>query len=89
MSTKKYDVEFKKMVVELHINGTGVTELSKEYQIAPTTLYKWIDLYRSTPESSATEADLLALKKEMARINEENDLLKKAISILSQRSNNQ
>ncbi|MDM5143216.1 hypothetical protein ICE98_00287 [Lactococcus lactis] len=30
-----------------------VTQLSKEYDVAPATIYKWIDLYSKSNESSS------------------------------------
>jgi transposase len=87
MSSKKFDVDFKKMVVALHENGAGVTELCKAYHIASTTLYKWIDLYGKSSQQELTKAEILDLKKEIARVREENDILKKAVSIFAKKSN--
>ena len=87
MSTKKFDEDFKKMIVQLHIDGAGVTALSKEYQVAPATIYKWFALYSPNEELGMTKSEILAMKKEMARIKEENEILKKAVSIFAQKSN--
>ncbi|MCQ0028956.1 transposase [Pediococcus pentosaceus] len=43
---KRYSVEFKKMIVQLHESGTSVTDLTSEYGIASATIYKWNDLYK-------------------------------------------
>ena len=38
---KKYNVEFKSMVVELYKTGRSVKELSREYGVSEVTIYKW------------------------------------------------
>ena len=39
---KKYNTEFKSMVVELYKTGRRVLELSREYGLSEVTIYKWI-----------------------------------------------
>ncbi|EFF63222.1 transposase [Turicibacter sanguinis] len=39
---KKYNAEFKSMVVELYKTGRRVLELSREYGLSEVTIYKWI-----------------------------------------------
>lgn len=50
----------------------SVSQLSKLYDIGETTLYKWIDKYRSTPVSERivieTESDYLKLVELQNRI---------------------
>ena len=38
---KKYNAEFKSMVVELYTTGRSVKELSREYGVSEVTIYKW------------------------------------------------
>ena len=85
MSRKKYSVEFKKMIVELYQSGTPVSDLQSEHGLAAPTIYQWIDLYEKDQESETSKADLLAIKKELARVKSENDILKKALPIFSQK----
>ena len=50
-----------------------------KYDVAPATIYKWIDLYSKSNESSVSKADFLELKRQLAKVNEERDILKKSI----------
>ncbi|WP_057775655.1 transposase, partial [Pediococcus inopinatus] len=81
MSKQKYSVDFKKMIVKLYQDGTSVVELTNEYGIANVTIYKWINLYKEDKETGASKADILALQKRLNRLESENDILKKALTI--------
>lgn len=83
---KKYDIEFKKMIVGFYEDGKPVKELSKEYDINEVTLYSWIKQYKTIKRENGditTNDDIAKMKKEMARLREENEVLKKCISIFS------
>lgn len=82
---KRNDENFKKMVVELHQSGQRVEQLASEYEIASQTIYRWIKLYTKNSETGMTEAELIALKKELATMKEENAILKKALTIFAQK----
>ncbi len=80
MTNKKFNEEFKKMVVELYRSGQPVKELSSEYGVSEVTVYKWIKAYStitSVDEDEMTLEDLKRMKKEMLRLKEENEILKK------------
>ena len=85
---KVYDESFKKTIVDLYHSGKGVTELSREYGVALSCIHKWIKAYSpietSTGETT-TNADILKLQKELAKLKEENEILKKAVAIFSKR----
>ncbi|CAD0176957.1 protein of unknown function [Streptococcus thermophilus] len=38
--------------------------------MAPATIYKWIDLYSKSNESSVSKADFLELKRQLAKVKE-------------------
>ena len=38
---KKYNAEFKSMIVELYQTGRTVKDLSREYGVSEVTIYKW------------------------------------------------
>lgn len=83
---KRYDVEFKKMIVSFYEEGKAVKELSKEYDISEVTIYSWIKQYRKIVDDNGditTTDDIAKMKKEMAKLREENEVLKKCISIFS------
>ncbi|MTT31634.1 IS3 family transposase [Terrilactibacillus sp. BCM23-1] len=79
-TSNKFNKEFRQMIVELYQSGTPVKDLSSEYGVSETTIYKWIK--KLNPISledgkSFTPVDYLKLQKEMRRIQEENEILKK------------
>ena len=43
---KKYNTEFKSMIVELYKTGRKVLELSREYGVSEVTIYKWAPALR-------------------------------------------
>lgn len=88
MTNKKFNEEFKKMVVELYRSGQPVKELSSEYGVSEVTVYKWIKAYSpitSVNEDEITLEDLKRMKKEMLRLKEENEILKKAMAIFARK----
>ena len=85
---KVYDEEFKKTIVELYHSGKGATELSREYGTSTVNIYKWIKQYSPitvTGGETTSNAEILALKKELAKVKEENEILKKAVAIFSKK----
>lgn len=81
--TKAYDIDFKQTLVDLHLSGQSVTSLSKEFKVAPGTLYKWIDLYGKDDKSGISNAEVKELKRELAKLKEQNEILKEAIVIFT------
>lgn len=82
---KRYEQGFKETLVELYDSGQSVPSLSSKYGIAQTTLYKWIDKYSKKSGQEYSKADFIAIKKELARVQEERDLLKKALTIFAEK----
>lgn len=80
---KKYEIEFKKTIVELYQSGQSVISLSQEFAVTPVTIYKWIDLYATDNQSGVSNAEIKAMKKELAKLKEQNEFLKKAIVIFT------
>ena len=84
--TKTYDIDFKKTLVDLYQSGQSVTSLSKEFKVAATTLYKWIDAYSKDEKfgvSGVSNDELKQLKREIAKLKEQNEILKEAIVIFT------
>jgi len=75
---RRYDQEYKDMIVELFKSGMSLAELSSEYGIAKSTINGWV---KDVKEIKVDENEVMtlkevkALKKEMARIKEENEIL--------------
>ena len=82
---KRYSQEFKENLIDFYHSGQSVTQLSKEYDVAPATIYKWIDLYSTSNESSVSKADFLELKRPLAKVKEERDILKKVLTIFAEK----
>ena len=86
---RRYDQEYKDMIVELFKSGMSLAELRREYGIAKSTINGWV---KDVKEIKVDENEVMtlkevkALKKEMARIKEENEILKKAMAIFATRN---
>ena len=86
---RRYDQEYKDMIVDLFKSGMSLTELSSEYGIAKSTIGGWV---KDVKEIKVYENEIMTLnevkelKKVMARIKEENEILKKAMAIFATRN---
>ena len=86
---KRYDQDFKQMIVDLY-NTTDHTyaSLESEYGISHGSIQRWVKQLTpidSTSDESMTPAELKKLQKEMAKLREENEILKKAMAILAKK----
>jgi transposase len=90
-SRKRYTAEFKAQAVSLLETGKPIAEVAQELCISSDLLYSWRRLLQGTQLGSAgvraagelCEADeLRALRRENLRLQQENDILKKAAVIL-------
>jgi transposase len=88
---QRYTTEFKQQALGLLDLGKPVSEVAQELQISSNLLYDWRRQSQRTQGTSAglqavgaqSEADALgALRRENARLQAENDILKKAAIIL-------
>lgn len=89
---KAYSAEFKESAVKLAIESKqAVAKTAKELGITKTTLYSWVNKY-SKPKESIMRTDeylydeLKRLKKELVRVTQERDLLKKAAAYFAKES---
>ena len=85
---KKYNTEFKSMIVELCKTGHSVKELSREYGVSEVTIYKWIKQISpitSFDDTDITLEEIKRMKQEMLRLQEENEILKKAMTIFARK----
>lgn len=90
--TKRYDKEFKIMLVELMLSGQRAEDLGKEYGVHPASIRSWKRTYLSnresftgsgTPSLTPEQKEIRALKKQLRDAEMERDILKKAVSIFS------
>ena len=87
MSDKKHQAnssEFKESSVKLAIESKQpISQTAKDLGIKANTLYTWVDKYSKPKEASVRTDDHIydenkKLKKELIRVTQERDLLKKA-----------
>lgn len=85
---KKYNEDFKKMLVDLYRSGSSVKELSDEYGVSEVTIYKWNKQYspiQIADEACLTADDIAKMQKQLLRLQEENEILKKAMAIFAKK----
>ena len=87
---KKYENDFKVMIVELLKSGRKVKEVSEEYDLNDSMVRRWRREYEiksgdfsKKREISSDELEIKRLKKELQDTKLERDILKKAVSIFS------
>ncbi|NME83419.1 IS3 family transposase [Clostridium sp. SM-530-WT-3G] len=77
-----YTDDFKKQIVALKQNGKSTADISKEYDIAKSTINKWVKDYSNSGSFKAKdnrtdeENELLRLRKENKQLLMENDIFK-------------
>ena len=85
---KKHNSEFKSTIVELDKTGRKVLDLSREYGVSEVTIYKWIKQISpitSIDDTEITLEEIKRMKQEMLRLQEENEILKKAMTIFARK----
>lgn len=89
--SKRYNEEFKKQIVELVKGGKSPMEVVKEYNVARSTVNKWVKDYTTSGSFKAKdnrteeENELIKLRKENQRLKMENDILKQAALIMARK----
>ncbi len=81
---KYYTEEFRKTIVEPYNSGKSLAELSSEYGISKSTINGWIKKAKPITvdkDTTITSVEYQAMLKKMARLEEENKILKKAMAI--------
>jgi len=98
MPTKRYDEEFKRNCVDLLLkSGKQLKPMARELGVSDSTLRAWRDQYLgvmeeqydrppggATPREMANE--IRQLRRDIDRVTEQREILKKALSILSDES---
>jgi len=86
---KRYDNEFKRHAIELiSCSDKSIAQVARELGINENTLHNWIAKSRVNNEGKVvTDADITQLRKKLANVTEERDILKKAIAIFSKQPN--
>lgn len=90
MTQKQYTDEFKKEAVRLATSGEkSIAQTARDLGVNENTLYAWVKLFgprkEGEPEPLTPEErrELVRLRRENRRLQEERDILKKAVGIFS------
>ena len=90
---RKYTEEFKREAVILSQKREGsIAAIARELGIKPNILYRWREdvdqkgakAFPGHGKNSESEEETYKLKKELERVKQERDILKKALAIFSQ-----
>ena len=85
---KQYTDEFRNTLVELYNSGKSLADLSREYGISKSTVTVWIN--KSKPivvdnGKNITTAEYQQMLKKIAKLEEENEIIKKATAIFARK----
>lgn len=87
---KRYTPEFKAEAVRLVAEtATPVATIAHELGVDPKTLREWVAAARPAPTVPLTEderAELVRLRRELQRVRQERDILKKATAFFARQS---
>lgn len=92
MKRVRYPAEFKAEAVKQVIErGYGVVDVAKRLGVSDKSLYLWVRLAQEQQgvgngENATLKAEVLRLKAELKRANEERDILKKAATYFAKLS---
>lgn len=81
MKRKQYTKEFKRQILELREQGKSVREISSEYGIRESLIFRWKKGYGkigfTEKGETVTVAEYRRLQKKLAQVEMENEILKK------------
>lgn len=80
MGNPNFSEEFKRdAVAQITERGYPVAEVSRRLGVSPHSLYAWkLQFAKVVSGDSGKDAEIRQLKRELARVTEERDILKKA-----------
>ena len=79
MGRANFSDDFKRdAVAQITGRGYPVAEVSKRLGVSPHSLYAWKRKFSQPPGGDDRDAEIRRLKRELARVTEERDILKKA-----------
>lgn len=82
MGNARFSEDFKRDAVhQITVRGYPVAEVSKRLDVSTHSLYAWVKKFSQTSDADSKEdheAENRRLKRELARVTEERDILKKA-----------
>ena len=84
---RRFSEEFKREAVRQAFEGSQpVSQVARELDVRADMLRRWRKKFAgAAPEPSEAEREVRRLRRQLARIEEERDILKKALAIFSER----
>jgi|LSQX01.1.fsa_nt_gb transposase len=85
---KRYTKEYKDTIIELYNTGKNLTDLSSEYGISKSTISGWLKKEKPVTvdkDTTITSAEYQVMLKKISRLEEENEILKKAMAIFAKK----
>jgi transposase len=87
-----YAPEYKRRILDLVRSGRRVAELAREFKLPEQTIYRWqrqakVDLGEREGLTTDDKAELARLRREVAQLREEKDILKKFAAWSAQEAN--
>ena len=84
MGKANFSDEFKRdAVAQITERGYRVAEVSQRLGVSQHSLYAWKRQFARRPEDGSKDAEIRQLKRELLRVTEERDILKKATAYLT------
>ena len=75
----RYTEEFKRGAVpQVKERGFSVQDVASRLGVSTKSLYNWIKEFSKSPQQNEQDVEIKNLRKELARVTEERDILKKA-----------
>lgn len=75
----RYTEEFKRgAVAQVKERGFSVQDVASRLGVSTKSLYDWIKEFSKSPQQNEQDVEIKNLRKELARVTEERDILKKA-----------
>jgi transposase len=87
-SRRQYSEELKGEAVQMLLDGHSAESVASRLGLSGTSLlYRWKanQLLANGPAATALEARVVELERELRRVEQERDILKKALAIFSQK----
>jgi transposase len=93
-SVRKYSEEFREESVKLALKSTSISQAARELGVPLATLHTWVNQLKSTVVSGLPEGQSVTclleenrrLHKELSRVKEEKEILKKAAAYFARES---
>lgn len=85
---KQYTEEFKNTIVELYNSGKSLAELSSEYALSKSTITGWVKKNKPISvdkDTTITASEYQAMLKKNRQLEEEIEILKKAMGIFARK----